>query len=389
MNKIKVLHIVQHSTGGGIINQLFHLLRAYDKQTIHAMVCCIGSKGTTGKLIEENGIDFMSLNIKRNDRLIPRAVRLLYGVMKERQIHVVRTHGHGANLNGRVAAWLCRIPCVPSVHNVYTQKKEQKLQRRIANNLLGRISDMVIAVSEAVRADVIRYDRVDPSKVLVIRNGVDTELFTATGASGRVRKELGLGDRDTVIGFVGRLAPAKGLAHLIEAFDAVRQEFDHVKILIVGRGALLSSLQNMAAEKGLQEDIIFSGERSDIPAILSSIDIFAMSSEQEGLPNALLEAMAAAKPSVVTSAGGMKEVVKDGINGIVVPVGDIISLSNGLKRLIMNKNLSEAMGRAARDYIEKKFSIHATARVWEELYKELLAKKGNAQRKDMSGGKNC
>ena len=317
----------------------------------------------------------MALNIGRNDRLIPRAVRLLYGLMKERQIHVVRTHGHGANLNGRIAARLCGIPCVPSVHNVYTKTKERKIQRRIANNLLGRISDKVIAVSEAVREDVIRYDRVDPSKVLVIRNGVDTELFSPAGAPGSIRKELGLGDNDTVIGFVGRLVPAKGLSYLLEAFADVRKEIDHVKILIVGRGALLSPLQDMAAEKGLQDDIIFAGERSDIPAILSSIDIFAMSSEYEGLPNALLEAMSAARPSVVTTAGGMKEVVQDEVTGLIVPVGDPAALSQAMKRLITDKELSRAMGIAAREYIEKNFSILATARVWESLYMELVQKK--------------
>ena len=372
MNKINLLHIVQHSTGGGIIKQLFSLLRYYDKDTILPMVCCMGSKGTTGKLIEEGGIDFVALKIGRNDRLIPRAVRLLYKLMKERHIQVVRTHGHGANLNGRIAARLCGIPCIPSVHNVYRKTKEQKIQRRITNNLLGRISGRVIAVSEAVREDVIRYDRVDPSKVLVIRNGVDTELFSPAGASDGIRKELGLGENDTVIGFVGRLVPAKGLAHLIRAFAEVRKEIDHIKLIIVGRGALLGSLQDMAAEKRLQDDIIFAGERSDIPGVLSSIDIFAMSSEEEGLPNALLEAMSAARPSVVTTAGGMKEVVQDGVTGLIVPVGDPAALARAMKRLIIDKELSRAMGMAAREYIEKNFSILATARVWENLYRELL-----------------
>jgi glycosyltransferase involved in cell wall biosynthesis len=388
MKKINLLHIVQHSTGGGIINQLYSLLRSYDKDTIRPMVCCIGSKGTTGKLIEEGGIDFLALNIGRNDRLIPRAVRLLYGLMKERQIHVVRTHGHGANLNGRIAARLCGIPCVPSVHCVYTKAKERKIQRRLANNLLGRISDKVIAVSEAVREDVIRYDHVDPSKVLVIRNGVDTELFRPAGAPGSIRKELGLGENDAVIGFVGRLAPVKGLTHLIEAFADVRKEIDHVKMLIVGRGALMSSLQDMAAEKGLQDDIIFAGERSDIPAILFSIDIFAMSSEREGLPNALLEAMAAAKPVLVTSAGGMKEIVQDTVNGLVVPIGEPQLLARGMNHLIRDRQSAEIMGKTAREYIEKNYSIHATARAWENLYKELVHKK-NDQGSGLRPGEVC
>ncbi len=137
----------------------------------------------------------------------------------------------------------------------------------------------------------------------------------------------------------------------------------------------MSSLQNIAVEEGLQDDIIFAGERADIPAVLSSIDIFAMSSEQEGLPNALLEAMSAAKPSVVTTAGGMKEVVQDGVTGFIVPVGDSAALARAMKKLIIDKELSRSMGKAAREYIEKNFSIQATVRVWENLYRGLVQKK--------------
>lgn len=385
-HKINVLHIVQHATGGGIIRQLFNLLQAYDKETISPMVCCIGSKGTTGNLIEASGIEFKALNRGRNDRLIPRVVRLLCGLMKERQIHIVRTHGYGANLNGRIAALLCGIPCVPSVHNVYT--KERKIHRRIANNLLGRITDNVVAVSEAVREDVIRFDRVDRSKIMVLRNGVDTEMFRPEENAEGIRRELGIGDNDRVIGFVGRLVPAKGLTYLIEAFAELKKEIGHVKLLIVGRGALLGDLREMAAKKALQDDIIFTGERSDISAILSCLDMFVMSSEREGLPNALLEAMAVAIPPVVTTAGGMREVVQDGVTGLVVPVADSAALSLGMKRLLLDKDSARAMGRAARAHIEKNFSIRATAHMWEELYREMLKKKGNVAKAGWPGGRD-
>jgi glycosyltransferase involved in cell wall biosynthesis len=168
----------------------------------------------------------------------------------------------------------------------------------------------------------------------------------------------------------------------------VRKEIDHVKMLIVGRGALMSSLQDMAAEKGLQADIIFAGERSDIPAILFSIDIFAMSSEREGLPNALLEAMAAAKPVLVTSAGGMKEIVQDTVNGLVVPICEPQMLARGMKHLIRDRQSAEIMGKTAREYIEKNYSIHATARAWEDLYKELVHKK-NDQGSGLRAGGVC
>ncbi len=372
MSRINVLHVVQHSTGGGVIRQLFNLLKAYDREVINPLVCCIGGKGTVGDLIEKSGVEFVALRLKNNDRFIPSAVSRLRRLMTDKRIHIVRTHGYGANLNGRIAALLCRVPCVPSIHNVYT--KEKKIQRRIANHLLSRFSCKIVAVSEAVRGDVIRYDHIDPSKVMVIRNGVDTDYFSPATPLTDLRKELGIDESDIVIGFVGRVVPAKGLPYLIEAFADIKRDLDNVKLLIVGRGASLNVLSELASEKGLQDHVLFIGERSDIANLLLSMDIFVMPSEKEGLPNALLEAMAMAKPVLVTTAGGMKEIVQDNVSGYVIPVGSTLLLTEGLKKLITDRESAREMGKAARAYIEKNFGIQATARKWEALYGEMLRK---------------
>lgn len=372
--KINVLHIVQHATGGGVINQLFNLLRAYDRDSFNPLVCCLGGKGLTGDLIEKSGIEFVSMHFKNNDRLIMSAVIRLRRLMMDKQIHVVRTHGYGANLNGRIASLLCRIPCVSSIHNVYT--KEKKIQRRIANYLLGLFPCRIVAVSEAVRSDVLRYDHVDPSKVMVIRNGVDADHFSPGISATGLRRELGISEDDIVIGFVGRLVQAKGLSYLIEAFADIKKNLAHVKLLIVGRGMSMNALNALAREMGIQDHVLFIGERRDIAHILLSMDIFVMPSEKEGLPNALLEAMAAAKPVLVTTAGGMREVVVNGVTGLVVPVADSAALSLGMKRLLEDNDSARAMGRAARAHIEKNLSIRATAHIWEDLYREMLKKKG-------------
>jgi glycosyltransferase involved in cell wall biosynthesis len=143
----------------------------------------------------------------------------------------------------------------------------------------------------------------------------------------------------------------------------------------------MEPLKMIARDKGLSNDIMFLGERTDIPQLLGVLDIFVMPSIAEGLPNALLEAMAAARPVVVTSAGGMGEIIQDGVNGLVVPAGDEAALSGGLRKLVKDRSFAQALGAAARQCIEKKHSIRATARAWEDLYFALLRRKGVPVRK--------
>jgi len=375
MAKINILHILQNSNIGGVQQQLLSILKAYDRDLMNPTVCCFKAKGEIGRRMEESGVEVVDFHVERHYRFSPGIIRRLYTVMKERDIHVVRAHKYSASLYGRIAAKLAGVPVViTSVHGNY--RKDLRLERKIANKLLSRVTDRIVAMSESIRADIIKYDGIDPEKVLVIRNGVDTVVFSPQATAGDIREGLALKDNDTVIGFVGRLVPAKGLQHLIAAFESVRKETGQVKLLIAGSGQLMDPLKAMARDKGLSNDIIFLGERTDIPQLLGVMDIFVMPSIAEGLPNALLEAMAAARPVVVTSAGGMGEIIQDGVNGLVVPVGNEAALSEGLGKLVKNRSLAEALGTAARQGIENKYSIRATARAWEDLYISLLRTKG-------------
>jgi len=375
MGKINILHILQNSNIGGVQRQLLSLLKAYDMDLMNPAVCCFKAKGEIGEQMEKRGFEVVDFHIERHYRFSPAIIRQLYTLMKERNIHVVRAHKYSASLYGRIAARLARVPVViTSVHGNY--RKDLRFERKIANKMLSRVTDRIVAVSESIRTDIIKYDNIDPEKVLVIRNGVDTALFSPPVNAGGVREELALKDNETVIGFVGRLVPAKGLQHLIGAFESVRAEIGQVKLLIVGGGQLMEPLTMMARDKGLSNDIIFLGERTDIPQLLGAMDIFVMPSIAEGLPNALLEAMAAARPVIVTCAGGMGEIIQDGVNGLVVPVGDEASLSGGLRKLVKDRSFAQALGAAARQCIENRHSIRATARSWEDLYFALLRKKG-------------
>jgi len=374
MEKINILHIYQNSKIGGVQQQLLSLLKAYSRERFNPIFCCLGPKEEIGKEIEETKIGFIPLNKLRYNRFSPGIVLELYRLMKKKQIHVVRTHRYRSNLYGRLAAFLAGVPVIiASVHDNYRTDKRPK--RRIMNRILSKITDKIVAVSENVKEDIIRYDSIDPSKIEVIPNGIDVERFNPEKNTTDIRKEFSLEEDDIVIGFIGRIVPAKGLEYLLNALPYLKEEFKSIKLLIVGEGSLVEELKERAKKNNILDNILFIGRRRDIPEILASINIFVMPSIAEGLPNALLEAMAMGKPIVTTEVGGIPEIVKNGFNGLLVPPRDTLSLSKAIKELISNDRLAAKLGQAARDLVHDNLSIKAIAQKWQSLYLSILKEK--------------
>lgn len=374
MEKINILHIYQNSKIGGVQQQLLSLLKAYSRERFNPIFCCLGPKEEIGKEIEETKIGFIPLNKLRYNRFSPGIVLELYRLMKKKQIHVVRTHRYRSNLYGRLAAFLAGVPVIiASVHDNYRTDKRPK--RRIMNRILSKITDKIVAVSENVKEDIIRYDSIDPSKIEVIPNGIDVERFNPEKNTADIRKEFSLEEDDIVIGFIGRIVPAKGLEYLLNALPYLKEEFKSIKLLIVGEGSLVEELKERAKKNNIFDNILFIGRRRDIPEILASINIFVMPSIAEGLPNALLEAMAMGKPIVTTEVGGIPEIVKNGFNGLLVPPRDTLSLSKAIKELISNDRLAAKLGQAARDLVHDNLSIKAIAQKWQSLYLSILKEK--------------
>lgn len=374
MEKINILHIYQNSKIGGVQQQLLSLLKAYSRERFNPIFCCLGPKEEIGKEIEETKIEFIPLNKLRYNRFSLGIVLELYRLMKKKQIHVVRTHRYRSNLYGRLAAFLAGVPVIiASVHDNYRTDKRPK--RRIMNRILSKITDKIVAVSEDVKEDIIRYDSINPSKIDVIPNGIDVERFNPEKNTTDIRKEFSLEDDDIVIGFIGRIVPAKGLKYLLNALPYLKEEFKSIKLLIVGEGSLVEELKERAKKNNIFDNILFTGRRRDIPEILASINIFVMPSIAEGLPNALLEAMAMGKPIVTTEVGGIPEIVKNGFNGLLVPPRDTLSLSKAIKELISNDRLAAKLGQAARDLVHDNLSIKAIAQKWQSLYLSILKEK--------------
>lgn len=372
MYPIKVLHVISKLPVGGVENLLLMVLRNCDREKFFPLICSLSDRGEIGKEIEELGFQVVCLN-KLRHRLDWTIVKDIYQCIKQNDIRVVFSYQYHANLYARVAAHLARVPCtIASVHNVYTIDK--KIHRRIINRYLAGWTDKIVAVSKAVKDDVLRYDGVPDDKVEIIYNGVDLSKFINTEGS-HIRNEFGIPLATPVIGTVGRLTLQKGQRYLLEAVSQLRDKFPRLILLVVGDGPLKNELEDYTKTIGIRKSVIFTGSRRDVPSLLAAMDIFVLPSLWEGLSISLIESMAAGKPVITTDIAPIREVVNTDKVGILVPPKDSKSLAGAIEILLRNKSLAASLGTAARERVFSTFNIQTTIRRYTDIFENILRNK--------------
>src|SRR5262245_19768726 len=240
--------------------------------------------------------------------------------------------------------------------------------------LYSRRVARVIANSAAIRERMLDgAGFVDPGRFVVIENGIDTRV-PAGGDWARLRRELGLSMHAPVAGAIGRLSRMKGHALLLEAFAGVRERVPDAVLLFAGTGEEEEALRRRAQELGLGESARFLGFREDVDDVLAALDVFVLASvRDEGINNALLEAMWHGLPAVVTRCGGLGEPVVDGQTGILVPVADPEELGRALGALLSDPAERARLGTAAREHVARRYSLARSTDALEELLLELTA----------------
>ena len=190
----------------------------------------------------------------------------------------------------------------------------------------------------------------------------------------KTRISLNIDDDSLVIIHVGRFSPQKNHRLLIESFSRVLSKINNVKLVIVGDGDLRPEIEGIVNRNGLNNHIKFLGVRKDIADLLSASDIFVLSSDWEGLPLTVIEAMAAGKPVVATAVGGVPELIKDNVNGFLVQPKDPDSLAQALIKMAGDREASREMGAMGRKMAREKFDIRIMAKAYENLYLDELNK---------------
>jgi glycosyltransferase involved in cell wall biosynthesis len=361
---------------GGADKQLLSAAQELRNRGHEVFITSLTPLGPMGLEARSMGIPTESLEMRRgfpDPRGFLRLVRLVRGWEPD----VIHSHMVHANLMARVLRLFVPIPAlVSTIHNVYEGGRVRMAGYRLTNSLV----DHMTIVSQAA-ADRFVAEGIVPRRLLtVVPNGVDTDQFrdVPPGTRESIRQSLGLGNEFVWLA-VGRFEIAKDYPNMLRAFATVRERRPQAVLLLVGRGSLQEETEGFARALALGSGVRFLGVRQDVPEIMNAADGYVMSSAWEGMPMVLLEAAAAGLPIVATRVGGNHEVVSDGQSGSLVPPREHALLGQAMLRLMdLPDEQRRAMGERGRELVRAHYGLGRVAQRWEDIYREVLARKGLA-----------
>jgi glycosyltransferase involved in cell wall biosynthesis len=367
-----IFHMVNSFEVGGSEHQMVEVASRQKANGYEVTVGCLSSKGILNQVLTRAGISIIEFDPKGSlfrPRGVLQLLRLTWFLLRNR-FDVVQTHDLYSTLMGVPAAWLARVPMILSCRRDLSHWWWYTPRRRRFLRFIQNRSKYVIATSQAVCDFLVEKDGFNPDMIRVIRNGVDLNRFANIRAD-RPGLFPQFDARIRLIAVVANMnVETKGHADLIRAAAEVFREFSEVKFLLVGDGPERGRLEAMTADLGLSNTVLFLGRRNDVPDILACCVLFILPSWAEGLPNSVLEAMAAGLPVVATRVGGIPEIIDDGSTGLLVEPRDPQSLANAILRVLGNEELAKQFARCARERARAQFGFDRLLSELARLYSE-------------------
>ena len=387
---IKVMRVVTRLNIGGPAIHVILLSSSLNDEGSYNNILVTGS-------VSESEGDMVGL--AKNKRIVPvvipdlvreisfkkdiKAFCDLYRLMRKEKPCIVHTHMAKAGTLGRFAAILAGVPVkVHTFHGHVFDGYFDPVKAKIfilIEKFLALFTDKVILVSERVRADIVnRLKVVSNSKSVVIPLGLELDRFTACESEkGSFRKRLGVSPDMLLVGIVGRLVPIKNHRMFLEAAAEMKNSplWPRVKFVVVGDGEMRGNIEDYTEKLGLKDRLILTGWIEDLVPVYADLDVVALTSLNEGTPVSLIEAMASGRAVIATDVGGVRDLVEDGVNGLLVKSGDTVSFSDRLTALLNNDKLRTELGARGRGFVIDRFSKERLARDVRLLYSDLIAGK--------------
>jgi len=374
---IRIAYVIKSMAVGGSQTHLLHVLRLLERSRFAPSLYCLTGEGAL--LAPARALDVPvyapAANARFKGAALPLRVAALARAFARERPAVVHAYLLRANLVGSLAARLAGVPVVLcSKRGCHERRGGELLSAKISN----RLAHCVTVNAEAVRDFVHANEGCPREKMVVIPSGVDTDRFRPqSGTDWKAR--LGLPADCRVVGAVTRARTRKGVEEFVRALATVCKTFPEVRGVIVGEVSLDRGLEALVGSLGLVDRLLLLGRRSDMPEVYRAFDVFVQASYDEGMSNAVLEAMATEKPVVATAVGGTGEVVHHGHSGLLVPAKDPGALAAAIRQVLVDAERAHHMGSLGRRIVENGFSARTMVGRMEQLYLDLLvARTGGA-----------
>ena len=361
-------------TGGGPEKTILLGAAMADPKRAHVTVCYLRDQRdrvfSIDERAEQAGVDYVE--IPERHSFDPTVWSQLRRLIEVRRIDLLHAHDYKTNILALLLAKSAGVVALSTVHGWTGHSTRERLCYYPADKkVLSRFSRL-IAVSSEIGRELTRYGA-HPSRITTVLNSIDPGQFRRDPSQvAAARAALGLAPDDVAIGAVGRLEPQKRFDLLLEAFNVVHARQPQARLFIVGDGSQRDPLTQQIHAMGLTGSCTLVGHTNDVRPSHHAFDLFVQSSDYEGTPNAVLEAMALETPIVATDAGGTSELVHDGVHGRIVPVGRVDRLIQGMQEALADSNAARKMADRARLRIEGELSFEARVRRVEGIYCEMM-----------------
>ncbi len=367
---LRVMFLLTTMPVGGAETLLVDLVRRFDRRRIEPLIACLKEKDALGEMISAEVPVFENLIHHKYDWTVVGRLKKLF---REQSIDAVVTVGAGDKMFwGRIAARQAKVPVILSaLHSTGWPDGVGRL-----NRLLTSITDGFIAVASQHADYQIQVERFPADKVFLIPNGIDTERFVFDSHKREVwRDNLKMDAQTPVVGIVAALRPEKNHRLFLSAAKQVHRENSAVQFVIAGDGPERAGLEAWTKELGLAKNVHFLGSVNDVVGVLSMIDLFALTSDNEASPVSILEAFSCERPVVATDVGSIDESVVDGENGYLVPVGDCKQLSSRWLDVLGDSQRSRQMGKSGRKRVVENSSLEQMTTGYMKLVEQCFAHK--------------
>jgi len=378
LDRANVLLMIDDLCLGGAERQLVELAKGLDKERFRVLVVTLyPGQPLERELQGQEGIQLLSLN--RRGKFDFGILLPLVRLLRREKIHVIQPFLSPATFFGLAAAILARVPVM-----VVTERCGVRRDTKLGENVyrfvedgLTRFADVAVANSESGRTFLVSRG-IAAGKTRVIYNGVNSERVTVDEADiAALRAGLGIAAAAPVVGIVASLTAPKDYPTFLRSAKIVQGSQPSARFLVVGDGPLRRELEGVAAQLGLADSVVFAGHQLRVAPFIGSFDVAVLSScDYEGCSNYVLEAMGLGRPVVATDIGGNRELVRHGETGLLVPPGDPGALAAAVLTLLGDRALASRLAEAARTRFRAGFSVPTMVRQYEELYEELLVRKG-------------